>query len=87
MRAFKDWRDRKKPVYLCDDVRNSECTKDGCWYISCGPCKCTRKKKWAKRDSSGKPMLADADDIYNVEWMLANSDFWADPKSQKKQGL
>ena len=56
-------------AYICDPSKNHECAKDGCWYITKGPCKCTLKKKYAQLDKDGKPMKATDDDLYNLEWM------------------
>ena len=56
-------------AYICDPIRNTACSKDGCWHISKGPCKCTLKKKYAKLDKNGKAMKATDDDLCNLEWM------------------
>lgn len=66
---------RRKPrysgrAYLCDPNRNSECAKEGCWYIAkSGPCKCTMKKKFAQQDENGKPVRATDSDVVNLEWL------------------
>jgi hypothetical protein len=91
LQAFKrlfsksDKVDRKK-VYICDPSKAVGCSKDGCWKIYKGPCKCTCNKKYAMRDEDGKVILATDDDLCNFEW-LETSIFNAFEKSQKKQGL
>ncbi len=57
--------------YICDPEKNRKCRDrcpDGCWYIRKGPCKCTTQKKYAKRDIHGKPIEAQAIDIWNDEY-------------------
>ena len=83
----KDGRNRK--IYVCDPDRNVDCSKEGCWLISKGPCRCTTNKRAAKIDISGKPVIASDMEIWNEDYydyliMELQKPF---EKSQKKQGL
>ena len=74
LQDFKGWFWRKwyrldDPVYLCDPWRNRKCDKKACWIISKGPCQCTKKKKYAKRDENGKPVIATDEQIWNDAYM------------------
>lgn len=62
-------RGRYATFYVCDPARNTKCSKEGCWYISKGPCRCTSKKKCAKLDADGKPVIATDIEITNEEWL------------------
>ena len=78
-------REAKQIVYICDFSKADTCSKEGCWYISQGPCKCTSKKKNAKLDENGKPIVATDLDIWNSDWYELQIDSIIG--SQKKQGL
>lgn len=73
LQVFKRKRKAPKPqlkVYICDPERNRKCDKTGCWYIGKrGPCKCTLKKKYAKRDANGDPVIATDNDILSIDWL------------------
>ena len=73
LQVFKRKRKSSKPrmkVYICDPDRNGKCDKSGCWYIGKrGPCKCTLKKKYAKRDTNGDPVFATDNDILSIDWL------------------
>ena len=75
LQAFKKLFQRKKEededevIYLCDASKAKECSKAGCWWISQGPCKCTKRKAYAQRDKRGKPVVASDEDIFNLEYM------------------
>ena len=69
LQVFKKLLHRKVKVYVCDPAKNKACSKDGCWDIRKGPCKCTEKKQYSKLDSSGKPIIATDDDLCNMEWL------------------
>ena len=56
-------------AYVCDPWKNTNCLKEGCWDLHQGPCKCTVKKKYAKLDADGKPIVATDADICNLEWL------------------
>lgn len=90
LQAFKNLFSKKKKkertIYICDPDRAIECSKEGCWYLSGGPCKCTSKIKFAKRDLVGKPVVASNLDIWN-ETYWEKLIFGYVPDSQKKQGL
>lgn len=59
----------KGTIYLCDPLKATKCTKEGCWYSKeKGPCKCTKNPKQAKVDSKGKPVEATDIDIWNEEY-------------------
>ena len=62
------WASREH-IYVCDPSRNVKCSKEGCWYISKGPCRCTTKKSYAQLDNSGKPKHASDEEAYNLEWV------------------
>ena len=66
---FQDWKVNHKPAYICDPGRAKKCDKGACWEIRKGPCRCTVKKAYAKRDSDGKPIIATDDDLVNMEWL------------------
>lgn len=89
LRVFKGLFKRKKKreiVYICDPARAYNCSKDGCWFIDHGPCRCTLHKDYAKLDEKGKPVLATDADIFNTDFY----DYWISVQnsdSQKKQGL
>ena len=76
LQAFKRIFKRKPRAYVCDPNKAVGCSKDGCWYISHGPCKCTKNKKYAQKNSFGKPVVATEMDLWNSEyyeyWMLRN---------------
>lgn len=69
LQAFKKLFNKQKVVYLCDPSKAVRCSKEGCWTIFKGPCKCTTNKKYAKLDSSGSPIIAKDEDIVNMEWL------------------
>lgn len=74
LQAFKNLfrkgnRVSKKPVYICDPRKAINCSKQSCWEINRGPCKCTHQKKQAKVDANGDPILAQDEDQYNLEWL------------------
>lgn len=73
LQGFKRLLKRKERLvgktYICDPARNIECSKEACWYIVQGPCRCTLKKKCAKLDEKGKPVIATEDEMINFEWM------------------
>lgn len=69
LQAFKDRFKRKHHIYVCDPRINTRCSKEGCWDISKGPCRCTRLKKFAKRDENGKPVIASDAEVTNLEWL------------------
>lgn len=72
LQAFKKLFKRKSKAqvyYICDPVKATHCSKDGCWDLYKGPCKCTSKKKCAKLDANGSPIIANDEDICNVEWL------------------
>ena len=77
----------RRKCYLCDPARNSKCSKDGCWYISKGPCRCTYKRKCAQIGEDGKPVIATDNDMYNLEWLEYRLFGKPSEESQKKQGL
>lgn len=66
---FQDWRVNHGPTYVCDPYRARKCDKRACWEFHKGPCKCTVKKAYAKRDSEGKPIIATDDDVMNMEYL------------------
>ena len=59
----------RETYYICDPKKAVHCTKKGCWDLYHGPCKCTSRKKYAKLDDQGKPMVASDIDVCNIEWM------------------
>ena len=86
LQVFKNWKHRRKPIYICDPTKATSCSKDACWYVYKdlpGPCKCTSKKKYAKIGKDGKPTIASDMDIWNEEFV----EFCLLEGSQKKQGL
>jgi hypothetical protein len=56
-------------TYVCDPMRAIKCGKEACWEINKGPCKCTAKRKYAKRDINGKPVIAKDEDLYNEDYL------------------
>lgn len=78
-------KEKQRKIYLCDPVAAQKCSKEGCWYLSGGPCKCTSKKQYAKLNAKGKPILATDLDIWNDEYWEKQIFGFFD--SQKKQGL
>lgn len=77
---------KRKVIYVCDPDRAVDCSKEGCWYFSGGPCRCTSKVKYSKLDDKGKPVIATDLDIWNDSYWEAQL-FGFFPDSQKKQGL
>lgn len=72
-KLFKGKRNEKpKEFYICDPQRNQGCSKNGCWEIYHGPCKCTASLKYAKRHDDGTPVVAKDEDLYNLDW----ADYW-----------
>ena len=60
---------RRRRFYICDPAKAKKCSKALCWEINKGPCKCTRKKSYSKRDADGKPIVATDDDLVNFEYL------------------
>lgn len=69
LQAFKGRFKRKQRIYVCDPQLNESCSKQGCWFIYKGPCRCTKKKKCAKRDENGNAIFASDAEITNLEWL------------------
>ena len=70
LRAFKLRKLKKRKFYICDPDKNHKCSKEACWLISGGPCKCTSKKKYAKISSAtGEPDIAKDEDLYNLDYL------------------
>lgn len=88
LQAFKKLfskKEKQQVIYVCDPERATKCSKEGCWYLQDGPCRCTSKKENAKRDVDGKPVIAETMDIWNdAYWEKLLFGF---EDSQKKQGL
>lgn len=78
LQAFKrlfSKKEKKEIYYICDPDKAVKCSKEGCWYLYHGPCKCTMKKSQAKVDKHGRYVIATAMDIWNDEfreWCLMN---------------
>lgn len=68
LQAFKQKIFNKRKAYICDPYRARKCTKEACWAINHGPCKCTIKKAYAKRDINGKPVIASDEDLCNEDY-------------------
>ena len=87
LQAFKKLFSKKsrRTIYICDPVRAVDCSKEGCWHFSGGPCKCTSKVKNAKRDEKGNAVIASDLDIWNDAYWEQLLFGFSD--SQKKQGL
>lgn len=60
---------RKPKVYICDPAKAETCTKEGCWEINKGPCKCTLKKSRARLDANGKRLIASEEDQINLDYL------------------
>lgn len=85
LQAFRKLFRRKEKetvYYICDPEKASNCSKEGCWYLSHGPCKCTKKKAQAKVDKKGRYVIATTMDVWNEEYreyMLENPEiFWGE---------
>lgn len=83
LQAFKKFfikkdKETNEPIYyVCDPDKATECSKEGCWYLYHGPCKCTSKMSQAKTDEHGRCVVATAMDIWNEEfreYCLQNAD-------------
>lgn len=80
LQAFKKLFKRKEKqeiYYICDPNKATRCSKEGCWYLMHGPCKCTKKKSQAKVDKRGRYVIATVMDIWNEEyreWCLEHPD-------------
>jgi hypothetical protein len=88
LQAFKKLFSKKpsdETIYICDPYKANGCSKDGCWYFAEGPCRCTRKRRYAKEDPKGHPVIATTLDIWNDEYWEKQIFGFTD--SQKKQGL
>ena len=48
----------KKPIYICDAVKNTKCEKGANCYINGGLCNCTQYPEYARIDEKGKPLEA-----------------------------
>lgn len=94
-KLFKPKNNYKPPnkIYICDPSKNKKCTKDSCWDINEGECRCTSHKEFAKLDNNKRPIIATDSDIYNLDYIEKHidpknfKDFYMPEKSQKKQGL
>lgn len=62
-------KEKEKPVYICDAERNWACSKEGCWTFFGGPCRCTKKQQFARKDEKGHPVIATDEEIFNLEWV------------------
>ena len=70
LRVFKNrFKKKIRVIYVCDPAKNVKCGKEGCWDIYNGPCRCTSRKKFAKTDEKGKPMIASDAEATNLEWL------------------
>ena len=70
LRVFKNCFKKKfRVIYVCDPLKNTKCGKEGCWDIYRGPCRCTSRKKLAKVDENGKPVIASDAEAANLEWL------------------
>lgn len=87
LQVFKKlfFKNKKRTIYICDPDRATDCIKEGCWYCSGGPCRCTSKVKNAKLDEKGHPIVASDLDIWNDAYWEQLLFGFSD--SQKKQGL
>lgn len=52
----KDENSNRRPAYICDPVKNTSCTKEGCMIFHF--CRCTTNKEFAKTGENGKPIVA-----------------------------
>lgn len=72
LQGFKRIFQKKDPhcskAYICDPSKAVRCRKEGCWILHKGPCKCTGKKRYAKLDENGKPIVATDMDLWNAEY-------------------
>ena len=58
----------KFPLYLCDPIKNTECSKTSCKFVqNIGECTNTTKKEFAKIDEHGEPIIA----YTNMEEVMA----------------
>ena len=69
LQVFKKLFHKEHALYICDPSKAMDCAKTSCWDINKGPCKCTAKKKYAKLDVKGKPIIATQEDFFNFEWI------------------
>ena len=60
---------RKRKFYICDPEKAKKCNKALCWDCNKGPCKCTKRKAYSKRDAEGKPIVATDEDLINFDYL------------------